>query len=1049
MYITLISACHQRALKRTRAIIDSYAIRVGERTWMTPITDEGMQEMRGLLRRVATRQTAVACYRNQGARQMVLLWIVGSRRQFGQTGHYPAGTRTMRRAPPPPWVQAACILARSAGLGHDVGKTYQYFCQKLAYSVAGKAPPSGPDPARHEWLSMRLLQEMRAGRSFKEAWNDELLDFPPRTGFGRRAVRTKSLKDGLASAQDALDYLIVTHHKLLGPERKKGNDASSAYPDASAHVRRDRMGPDSVVRCSTEHTEFAQQITKDIDKNLARILAMPDIEKSELFWRALVWPVRVALILADHEVSSCERKGHCPHDPYVIEPPIFANTMKGEAGARVYNQTLGWHLDNVGRTAANRLYQMSRLRLPSLSTEAIDRLVAPTPSKGANARFAWQNRAAHAAQKLADKHPDRPLLILNIAATGSGKTRMNARLACTINRRPRFAVALNLRTLTLQTGDALREMGVGSDELSAVIGDRPTAALHEWSRTALDEAGDGAEEAIEVSHVAVGGEVELPGWMSHLLKPRQAWKKIIGTPVLVSTIDFLVNAGEPGRQGNHVSAFLRLLDSDLILDEIDSYEPKALVAVLRVIQTAALLGRHVICSSATLAEPVADAVRKAFASGARMHASLTGQSGISEALIIDDRAAPHPVPLDDGFQPAFREYTNQMLTKGGARVCRMPYLQGIAHQSEPSWREAVLDATERLHKDHGWAFRKTQKRVSFGLVRVANIRTAIPLARFLSKRLPHAQICCYHSQDWRLQRFHKERRLDFLLSRKKDHAHRIENDPEIQAIIDRSTNTDIPFVVVATPVEEIGRDHDFDWAALEPSGTHSLVQAAGRVNRHRLESITRPNIAILQYNARWARDEKPTFSRPGLESEHVRYSTNDLEKLLDWSRLNGRELDARLRFDRAHIFTREDERILSELLAEPVKTLCCEDQHKSAWMTAGFYQEYALRTNEPVEHWRLNLDDDGNERFLRFNPQDHKSRDAKHDDSLWRRAKIERVISRVTNDWLALPVTDLLEQYAAAEIAAEHALTCEIHVHTDTNRPLYWDRSFGLLAESR
>jgi CRISPR-associated endonuclease/helicase Cas3 len=58
---------------------------------------------------------------------------------------------------------------------------------------------------------------------------------------------------------------------------------------------------------------------------------------------------------------------------------------------------------------------------------------------------------------------------------------------------------------------------------------------------------------------------------------------------------------------------------------------------------------------------------------------------------------------------------------------------------------------------------------------------------------------------------------------------------------------------VATPVEEVGRDHDFDWAVIEPSSYRSIIQLAGRVRRHRKEAISTPNIAIMQYNLKGLR----------------------------------------------------------------------------------------------------------------------------------------------------------------------------------------------------
>ena len=93
MHVIFISACQKRAIRRSRAILDSYALRAGERCWMSPMTTEGLQEVRAALARSATRQTSVACYQNDGRRRMKLLWIVGARGRFGPEGHFPAGYR--------------------------------------------------------------------------------------------------------------------------------------------------------------------------------------------------------------------------------------------------------------------------------------------------------------------------------------------------------------------------------------------------------------------------------------------------------------------------------------------------------------------------------------------------------------------------------------------------------------------------------------------------------------------------------------------------------------------------------------------------------------------------------------------------------------------------------------------------------------------------------------------------------------------------------------------------------------------------------------------
>ena len=170
----------------------------------------------------------------------------------------------------------------------------------------------------------------------------------------------------------------------------------------------------------------------------------------------------------------------------------------------------------------------------------------------------------------------------------------------------------------------------------------------------------------------------------------------------------------------------------------------------------------------------------------------------------------------------------------------------------------------QLHEAHALKVPDRDAKISFGLVRIANIGTAVKVAAFLANKLPQARVVCYHSQHFSIQRFHIEQRLDELLSRAKGDNH-FWKDAEIIKAIGINENAGLletPFIVVATPVEEIGRDHDFDWAVIEPSSVQSIVQTAGRVNRHRLVSFSQPNIALLQFNFRAIRGLTPVFTRP-------------------------------------------------------------------------------------------------------------------------------------------------------------------------------------------
>src|SRR5690606_38930554 len=97
---------------------------------------------------------------------------------------------------------------------------------------------------------------------------------------------------------------------------------------------------------------------------------------------------------------------------------------------------------------------------------------------------------------------------------------------------------------------------------------------------------------------------------------------------------------------------------------------------------------------------------------------------------------------------------------------------------------------------------------------------------------------------------------------------------EIRRAIDATPEHNHLFVVLGSPVTEVGRDHDYDWAVVEPSSMRSLIQLAGRVQRHRNRPCQTPNILIFDTNLRHfsaarGRDGQPlaAFVRPGFEDE--------------------------------------------------------------------------------------------------------------------------------------------------------------------------------------
>ena len=348
-----------------------------------------------------------------------------------------------------------------------------------------------------------------------------------------------------------------------------------------------------------------------------------------------------------------------------------------------------------------------------------------------------------------------------------------------------------------------------------------------------------------------------------------------------------------------------------------------------------------------------------------------------------------------------------------------------------SWQEAIAQSIVQLHEWNAWPFVQTGKHVSFGLVRIANIRPAVEMARFLAGRFPDAYVACYHSQDFTIQRHLKEKRLDFLLTRKNGNGH-IEADAEIFERVSQSKSSfDVKFIVVATPVEEIGRDHDFDWAVIEPSSTQSIVQTAGRVNRHRLLRLTKPNVMILQFNLRKIRNDKIVFTRPGLETGDRRYNDHDLERLIDWNTLQ--VLDAGLRF-REHPFARLDNENLAEAIENPLKVMCMESKLRD-WMVEATYADYPLRDRAEIQQtWRINKDEDKFEVLVRTASG---NRFVVRDD-------LVKYKKRVPNTWLAWTREELASFATDSGISFADAFLLTIPQYPNSDKQGFeWDEAFG------
>lgn len=89
MMVTFVSLCEKNALKKTRRVLDAFADRIGDNTWQTVITKEGLLAVKKLLRKTASKSTAVSCHWIRSRARSELLWVVGKRDKFDEVGRVP------------------------------------------------------------------------------------------------------------------------------------------------------------------------------------------------------------------------------------------------------------------------------------------------------------------------------------------------------------------------------------------------------------------------------------------------------------------------------------------------------------------------------------------------------------------------------------------------------------------------------------------------------------------------------------------------------------------------------------------------------------------------------------------------------------------------------------------------------------------------------------------------------------------------------------------------------------------------------------------------
>jgi CRISPR-associated endonuclease/helicase Cas3 len=938
MNVLIVSQCDKRALTESRRILDQFAERRGERCWQTAITHDGLTTLRRLLRKTARKNTAVACHWIRGLDRSELLWTVGDASRFNDEGAVPTNTtarNVLRVQDQNDWHTGGLIQALTdmSGLLHDLGKATDAFQLRLQGRLDGK------NLIRHEWVSLRLLESF-VGKDDDATWLQRLAS---PTGADPSAWLAGLHKDnpecanhspfstlGKAPLAQALGWLVLSHHRLpVLPDARYGTQRPSSLLEQalSRHLRAE-WNEDAFLdktRCSPLTLKpfwaFAQGLpvsTREWHQRAARVAKqlLPYAGtpgSAELMGNPFVLHLaRMCLMLADHHYSKLGQVGgQAAGERIRIARPsaLIANTL----APQVPNQPLDEHLVGVaqhGSEVARFLPQFEQ-HLPRLGRHR------KLKQRADDRRFQWQNKAFELASGLRERSKQQGGFIINMASTGCGKTLANARVMYALadpSVGMRCAFAMGLRTLTLQTGRAFRDLlSLDEDELAIQVGGAASRALfeHHEHQAELNGSASSQDLLAEDVHVLFDGQHDQHPLLRRAVADPQV-RKLLLAPLLVCTIDHLTPATESLRGGRQIAPMLRLLSGDLVLDEPDDFDLNDLPALTRLVHWAGLLGARVLLSSATLPPALVKGLFEAYRTGRACFQSNRGdRPNLPVApccLWIDEfnqqqAECGSSQAFDQAHQAFVRQRVQKLAESAQAprrRVALVP-LEALPRDemaAAHAFATLVMSSAQSLHQAHHSVDPASGKRVSFGLVRMANIEPLVEVALALFQQGAAAgsqvHLCVYHSRFPLLIRSAIEQQLDSSLKRHQPEA--VFTLPDIRSRLDASPQQDQIFIVLGSPVTEVGRDHDYDWAVVEPSSVRSLIQLLGRVRRHRDGDCGSTNVHVFSSNLRhFSKPGEAAFCRPGFEagSGQFRLDSHDLRQLLTAAELEA--MDARPR----------------------------------------------------------------------------------------------------------------------------------------------------------
>jgi len=822
--IVIVSRCKYKALKKTKQILDAYALRISDKSWHCNLTHEGLLNLVARLKASARKNSAIAIYYLKNG-VMQKYTIIGNKNEFGNDGSCPISTTSKKHISFKYRLKYSNmnyykIILEFLGYCHDLGKISAGFQDILRNKRVKR-----DDPFRHEFLSILIL----ASDSKKELIKKIELVKVGKLSFSMLSVNENMLW---------LFKIILSHHK-------------SPILDGGAigfkeHIKDAAINIDEIL--SLYDNKKFQDILKKAYSLRDKVLEL-DIKLDRVHYIYF----RNALMLSDHYISMKHEKSNEKVDKNAI---LAKSSSFG--GEHLCN-----HLYSVGKMGAFVIENFTYLKKKLMCLDKSELLPVQISARG---KFVWQNQGIKALKNVCSNNNCN--LVFLGAATGMGKTRMALRVATELCDEDglRLNVALGLRTLTSQTSKVYKDiLEVDNSMIATLIGSSEAIDLE--NRLKLldnDDFKKVTREELDDSILLEDGivDLELPKYVLNKANSIKK-KKLISTPIVISTIDYLIKAADWVRS-SHLLSQLRVMTSDLIIDEIDMYDKRDFLHILRLVYVTGLFGRNIIITTATILPDMAKLIYAAYFEGVEQFSLYSDGSSNINVSYLSDSLNKSVIVKNEDYDSGINFLENCLIKSSDYYFKEHLLMPKHKIKIIDDFQDSYLDNILELHNKNRIKDKNNNIYYSIGLIRIQKIINCYDIIKKLSCNLDFfmendcsINVVFYHSRLPIALRSYIESKLDKALYRKGA------NDPFLASDLykdglnkNNKGAKNIITVVVSSPVIEVGRDFDFDWAIVEPTSARAVIQTMGRVNRHRDLKIKNENIFIMNKNYNLMQNKK-------------------------------------------------------------------------------------------------------------------------------------------------------------------------------------------------